>query len=67
MYTARKFSVPLAGCAVLLGSVAFVGSVAGAAQDKYSVKVPGGLDSPSSRAMRAGRRWPSATTTARRQ
>ena len=43
MYTARKFLGPLAGCAVLLGSVAFVGSVAGAAQDKYSVTVPGGL------------------------
>src|SRR4051794_34990215 len=43
MYTARKFLGPLAGCAVLLGSVAFVSSVAGAAQDKNSVKVPGGL------------------------
>ena len=33
----------LAGCAVFLGSVAFVGSVAGAGQDKNTVKVPGGL------------------------
>ena len=43
MYTARKVFVTLAGCAVLVGSVAFVGSVAGAGPDKYSVKVPGGL------------------------
>ena len=41
MYTARKFFGALAGCAVLIGSVAFVGSVAGAGPDKYSVKVPG--------------------------
>jgi hypothetical protein len=43
MSTARKIIVALAGSALLLGSVAFVGSVAGAPQDKYAVKVPGGL------------------------
>ena len=43
MYTVRKFFGALAGCAVLIGSVAFVGSVAGAGPDKNSVKVPGGL------------------------
>jgi hypothetical protein len=44
MYTARKALGALACCAVLFGSVAFVtNSVADAAQDKYSVKVPGGL------------------------
>jgi len=43
MYTARKILGALAGCAVLLGSVAFVGSVAGAGPDKNTVKVPGGL------------------------
>jgi Cytochrome P460 len=43
MYIARKIIGTFAGCAVLLGSVAFVASSAGAAQDKYGVKVPGGL------------------------
>jgi hypothetical protein len=43
MDTARKVFGALAGCAVLLGSAAFVASVAAAAQDKYAVKVPGGL------------------------
>jgi hypothetical protein len=43
MYIARKVFFALAGCTVLLGTVAFVDSVAGAKQDKYSVKVPGGL------------------------
>jgi hypothetical protein len=43
MYIARKFFSALAGCTVLIGSVAFVGSVAGAGPDRYAVKVPGGL------------------------
>jgi hypothetical protein len=43
MHTARKIIAALAGCTVLFGSVAFVGSSAGASQDKYAVKVPGGL------------------------
>ena len=43
MYTARRILAALAGGAVVLGSVAFVSSVAGAAQDKYTLKVPGGL------------------------
>ena len=41
MYTARKIFAALAGCTALVGSVAFVN--AWAAQDKYGVKVPGGL------------------------
>ena len=43
MITVRRFLGAVAGGAVLVGSVAFVGSVAGAAQDKNTVKVPGGL------------------------
>ena len=44
MFTARKAFGALAGCVVLIGSVAFVAtSHAEVAQDKYSVKVPGGL------------------------
>ena len=43
MYTARKILAALAGFTVLLGSAAFVASSAGASQDKYGVKVPGGL------------------------
>ena len=44
MYTARRFLAAAAGCAVLVGTVAVFASVAGAAaQDKYSLKVPGGL------------------------
>jgi len=43
MHTARRIWEALAGGAVVLGSVAFVTSVAGAAQDKYTLKVPGGL------------------------
>ena len=43
MHTARKSLAGIAGLAALLGSVAFVSSVAGAAHDKYGVKVPGGL------------------------
>jgi len=43
MHAVRRFSCALAGCAVLIASVAFVSSVAGAAQDKYELKVPGGL------------------------
>ena len=43
MSIVRKIIGALSGCAVLIGSAAFVSSVAGADQDKYSVKVPGGL------------------------
>src|SRR4051812_41112364 len=43
MYNARKALGALAGGAVLVASVAFVGSVAGAGPDKNTVKVPGGL------------------------
>ena len=43
MHVVRKISTTLAACAVLVGSVAYVGSVAGAGPDKYTVKVPGGL------------------------
>ena len=43
MYITRKTIPALAGCAVLAAAVAFIGSAAGAAQDKYGVRVPGGL------------------------
>lgn len=43
MFTTRKAFGALAGCAVLLGSVGFISSIAGPAHDKYGVKVPGGL------------------------
>ena len=43
MNTARRLVCALVGCTALLGSAALVSSVAGAAQDKYAVKVPGGL------------------------
>src|SRR6187455_1278366 len=43
MYSARKVLGALAGSALVLGSVAFVTTVAGAPGDKYTVKVPGGL------------------------
>ena len=43
MHPVRKTLGALAALAVLLGSAAFVGSVAGAAGDKYAVKVSGGL------------------------
>jgi hypothetical protein len=39
----RKIVAALAGGCILVGSTAFVGSVAGAGPDKYTVKVPGGL------------------------
>jgi len=43
MDTARKLWGAFAGCVVLIGAAAFVDSAAGAGQDKYAVKVPGGL------------------------
>jgi len=43
MYLSRKIFGAFASSALLLGSVVFVASVNGAPQDKYSVKVPGGL------------------------
>jgi len=43
MHSARKLFVSLAGGAVLIGLAAFVSSVSNAAQDKYAVRVPGGL------------------------
>ena len=43
MFDPQKCSAAFTRCLVVLGSVAFVGSSAGAGQDKYSVKVPGGL------------------------
>jgi hypothetical protein len=44
MFTALKASGALACCVVLIGSVAFVvASDASSTQDKYKVKVPGGL------------------------
>ena len=60
MDTARKVLGALAGCAVLLGSAAFVASVAAAAQDKYAVKVPGGLAFARKTVIGAARRWSSA-------
>jgi hypothetical protein len=43
MFIARKFSDLLVACGLLIASVAFVSSVGAAGQDKYDVKVPGGL------------------------
>ena len=43
MNAVRNLLGALAGSAVVLGSLAFVTSVAGAPGDKYAVKVPGGL------------------------
>ena len=43
MLNAQKVFAAFTRCVVVLGSVAFVASSVGAGQDKYSVKVPGGL------------------------
>jgi len=43
MSTVRRLVHALTGCAVLIGSVVLVGPVAGAGQDKYTLRVPGGL------------------------
>jgi hypothetical protein len=43
MHVSRNISTTLAASAALIGSAVFVGSVAGAGPDKYTVKVPGGL------------------------
>ena len=44
MHISRKVFAATAGCAIVLGCAAFLASIADAAsQDKYSVKVPGGL------------------------
>ena len=64
MYSARKVLGALAGSALVLGSVAFVTTVAGAPGDKYTVKSPAALASPNSRDTKAGRRSRSAPTNA---
>ena len=43
MSTVRRLVHAPTGCAVLIGSVVLVGPVAGAGQDKYTLRVPGGL------------------------
>jgi hypothetical protein len=43
MFTARRLLYALGGCIVFIGSIGLVDSVSGAGQDKYSLKVPGGL------------------------
>src|SRR5437868_3375771 len=43
MHTARKYVYGFVTCGVLIGSVAFFSAASGATQDKYSLKVPGGL------------------------
>ena len=43
MYTAVKFLGPMSGCAALIATIAFAADSAKPAQDKYTLKVPGGL------------------------